>query len=82
VKVSKFLKTELDLEQDGDAVREYVWTHSIVVLGYINNEAKRFHIFVANRVQQIRDITQPEQWHHIRTHENPADIASRGISVK
>jgi hypothetical protein len=82
VKVSKFLKTELDLKQDGDAVREYFWTDSKVVLGYINNEAKRFHIFVANRVQQIRDITQPEQWHHIRTHENPADIASRGISAK
>ena len=35
-------------------MKQYFWTDSKVVLGYINNDAKRFHTFVANRVQVIR----------------------------
>lgn len=52
---------------------EFFWTDSQVVLGYINNEACRFHIFVANRVQLIRDNTGPSQWHYVDTSENLAD---------
>ncbi|XP_064633640.1 uncharacterized protein LOC135491598 [Lineus longissimus] len=62
-------------------VQETFWTDSKVVLGYISNEACRFHVFVANRVQKIRDVTKPEQWHHIATKENPADLASRGVTA-
>ena len=51
VKVSTILHKELDFEK----IVDIYWTDSKVVLGYINNEARRFHIFVANRVQQIRD---------------------------
>ncbi|XP_064641264.1 uncharacterized protein LOC135496077 [Lineus longissimus] len=58
VKISNFLRADLDYTQD---VIEHFWTDSKVVLGYISNEAKRFHIFVANRVQQIRNSTKPEQ---------------------
>lgn len=43
------------------------------VLGYINNEARRFHTFVANRVQRIHRSTTPEQWRYIPSDENPAD---------
>ncbi|KAI0222624.1 hypothetical protein LSAT2_026115, partial [Lamellibrachia satsuma] len=50
VKVGNFLQKELDYE----AITHYYWTDSKVVLGYINNESRRFNIFVANRVQQIR----------------------------
>ena len=52
---------------------------SQVVLGYIRNDARRFHVFVANRVQQIRDSSSPSQWQYVRTEENPADEASRGV---
>lgn len=30
---------------------EWFWTYSSVVLGYIANNTRRFHVFVANRVQ-------------------------------
>ena len=76
--VSNMLKGELELSVD----REYFWTDSQVVLGYINNEARRFHVFVANRVQRIRDTTDPSQWYYINTEENPADHASRGLTVE
>lgn len=60
----------------------YYWTDSEIVLSYISNDAKKFKIFVANRVQQIRDSSEPGQWHHVASEENPADYASRGAEVK
>lgn len=78
VTVSNMLREEL-LCYD---VEEFFWTDSKVTLGYINNEARRFHMFVANRVQKIRDNTSPQQWFHVPNAENPADMASRGTSVK
>ena len=57
----------------------YYWTDSTIVLKYIYNETKDLTVFVANRVAKIREYSCPNQWRHVRTHENPADIASRGI---
>ena len=78
VKVGQTLQEELEY----DKVDEFFWTDSKVVLGYINNDARRFHTFVANRVQQIRDHTSLKQWFYIDTKNNPADDASRGLSAK
>ena len=58
------------------------WTDSASVLRYINNESSVFHTFVANRVQLIRDLSQPEQWRYVPTQENPADNASRGLTIQ
>ena len=77
-KVGLTVKKELEYEQ----VDETYWTDSKTVLGYINNDARRFHVFVANRVQEIRENTSPKQWHYIPTKENPADIASRGSGAQ
>ena len=57
VKVSDMLRRELDIP----VASEEFWTDSQVVLGYVSNEARRFKIFVANRVQFIREITKVEQ---------------------
>ena len=78
VRVSEMLRQELQYE----GVQEIFWTDSKVVLGYIKNDSKRFHVFVANRVQQIRDQTSPSLWRHVETKSNPADDASRGITAK
>nr|XP_055045825.1 uncharacterized protein LOC129431793 [Misgurnus anguillicaudatus] len=78
VGMSSVLKTELDYT----FIKEMFWTDSKVVLGYISNEARRFHTFVANRVQRIRHNTTVEQWRYVPTKENPADHASRGLTVK
>ena len=52
-----------------------------MVLGYISNEARQFHVYVANRVQLIRDVSSPDQWHYVDTHRNPADLATRFVSA-
>ncbi len=77
VAVNYMLKEEMNIT-DAEA---YFWTDSQVVLGYINNEARRFHTFVANRVQRINRTTTSQQWRYIPSEENPADYASRGLSV-
>lgn len=77
VGVSNMLREELGYV-DG---KEYFWTDSKVVLGYINNDARRFHTFVANRIQKIRHSTNLQQWLYVPTDENPADGASRGRTV-
>ena len=78
VKISKLLRREMEIPIS----EEYFWTDSKVVLGYIANDAKRFHVFVSNRVQYIRDNTETRQWHYVPTKSNPADLASRGTSAK
>lgn len=75
IRVGEMLKREVD----GDP--EFVYhTDSTTVLRYIANERQRFHVFVANRVQLIRDHSHPNQWKYVATKENPADDASRGLN--
>ena len=76
-KVANLVKRELSIKN----ITEFYWTDSQIVLGYIYNEARRFRVFVANRVQQIRDYTDKNQWKYIETKRNPSDAASRGITV-
>lgn len=57
-----------------------LWTDSTVVLGWLNAQTTRLKTYVLNRVNQILELTQIGQWHHVRTDENPADVVSRGIS--
>ena len=76
-KISAFLERELKYEY----ITHYYWVDSKVVIAYIQNEAKRFHVYVANRVQQIRDLTSPDAWLYVESQLNPSDLASRGSSV-
>ncbi|XP_037794178.1 uncharacterized protein LOC119589654 [Penaeus monodon] len=78
VRISFMLKKELRYQE----IKEFFWTDSKVVLSYISNEAKRFHVFVANRVELIKDHSSTEQWKFIESAQNPADPTSRGLYVK
>lgn len=78
VRLANVIRKEFRLEVD----REFFWTDSSIVLGYIRNESKRFHTYVANRVADIGQSSIPSQWHHVDSNDNPADIASRGASTK
>lgn len=74
LKIGQMIK--LDLDRIPDMIMFH--TDATTVLHYLHNERKRFPVFVANRVQLINDYTKPSQWRFIDSHENPADIASRG----
>ena len=57
VKVNNNMRNELDYEIQ----KETFWTDSQIVLGYINNDSKRFHMYVANCISQICSKSE-EEW--------------------
>ena len=57
------------------------WTDSMVVLAWLKSPAARWKTFVANRVNHIQEITKVEDWNHISSKENPADLVSRGVDA-
>ncbi|XP_067941083.1 uncharacterized protein [Watersipora subatra] len=75
-KVSRFIKSELEID-----TTETFRTDSQIVLGYIKNTTKKFHLYVTNRVQQVRDNSSPENWCYVPTDQNPADHTSRGLTI-
>ena len=75
--VGAMIKAELDL----GSVTQRFWTDSKICLGYIFNDVKRYRIFVANRKQKVHDFSEKPQWFHVKKSDNPADHASRGISL-
>ena len=69
-------------ELEHEEITETFWTDSKVVIRYISNDARRFHVSIANRVQQIEDHTSPSQLKYVETDLNPTDDASRGENVQ
>ena len=77
VRVARVLEKELPYTN----IKHVFWTDSENVLRYISNESRRFHVYVAHRVQEIRNSTEPAQWFHVPGLYNPADVASRGLTA-
>ncbi|KAK7938661.1 hypothetical protein WMY93_001987 [Mugilogobius chulae] len=77
VEMAELIVQEIDLTLD--TVTFYC--DSKVVLGYIHNQSKRFYVYVHNRVQRIRQSTEPKQWRYVPTEHNPADHASRSVQA-
>ncbi|GBL84606.1 hypothetical protein AVEN_191071-1 [Araneus ventricosus] len=60
---------------------QYHWTDSKIVLFWIKGSKTRWKQFVANRVNEITSLTDPNSWYHCAGKENPADLLSRGVSA-
>lgn len=58
------------------------YTDSTIVLSWLNLDPATLKIFVANRVSHIQSYSNIEDWNHVRSEENPADMLSRGMSGK
>lgn len=78
VEIADVISRQLEVKPSG--IRFY--TDSKVVLGYINNQSKRFHVYVANRVDRIRKSSSPEQWTYVPSGLNPADQATRSVPAE
>ncbi|GFQ94593.1 integrase catalytic domain-containing protein [Trichonephila clavata] len=55
---------------------------STVALSWIRGYAKQWKPFVSNRVHEIQDLTNPQNWRFEKGEQNPADIVSRGCSAE
>lgn len=58
-----------------------LWCDSEIVCHWIRS-IKPLKVFVENRVAKIHDATNEMQWRHVRTHDNPADLVSRGVTPR
>lgn len=56
-----------------------LYSDSTIVLSWLRTPPHLLKIFVANRVVEILQHTAPNQWNHVKSAENPADPASRGL---
>ncbi|XP_060860610.1 uncharacterized protein LOC132937984 [Metopolophium dirhodum] len=54
-------------------------TDSTTALAWIQSSPHRWATFVANRTSQVHELTSPDIWNHVPTHQNPVDCASRGL---
>lgn len=75
-RMNKMLQEELTLP----IKKTVYWTDSEIVLHYLRNKHRRFQTYVANRVEEIKENSQVEEWRHIPGVMNPADDASRGLN--
>ena len=60
----------------------FYWTDSEVCLHWLNMSAKSFKAFVAHRVGEIQNYSEPRQWQHVPGVENPADIGTRPVTAE
>uniref|UniRef100_A0A146L7F7 Integrase catalytic domain-containing protein n=2 Tax=Lygus hesperus TaxID=30085 RepID=A0A146L7F7_LYGHE len=61
------------------AVSINLFTDSTIALSWIRTPPYKLKTYVANRVAEILNTTNPSQWHHVKSEHNPADPASRGL---
>lgn len=57
----------------------YAWTDSMVVLGWLSGDPRKFKPYVGNRVTRIVEAVPSNKWRHVSGLDNPADCASRGL---
>ncbi|XP_011699812.1 PREDICTED: uncharacterized protein LOC105457069 [Wasmannia auropunctata] len=61
---------------------KHYWTDSQIVIYWLQASNKKLPIFVAHRVGDIQESTSVNNWKHVGSKENPADLLSRGTNAK
>lgn len=59
----------------GDTI---LWTDASIVLGWLSKTPSTWETFVANRTSQVHELVPNATWRHVSTHDNPADLGTRG----
>lgn len=73
-RIYSLLSNKLNIAQS------YLFTDSSTVLSWLGTEPHKLKTFVAHRVVQVTEATSQFVWRHVSTHDNPADLCSRGLS--
>ena len=76
VEVAEMIRQELDLKKE----QFFCWSDSEITLWWLKKDPAHLIPFVANRVEKI--IPHQYCFSYINTKENPADMCSRGCTVK
>ena len=66
----------------GELVGQKVhWTDSECCLKQVKDMTTCFPTFTANRLSVIHEVSQPEEWRHVPSADNCADMCARGIKA-
>ncbi|XP_012543645.1 uncharacterized protein LOC105841073 [Monomorium pharaonis] len=65
---------------DFEGIPIYLWTDSSITYLWISNHPSRWKDFVHNRVCLIQDTLPQARWKFVPGNENPADLATRGLT--
>lgn len=60
----------------------YFWTDSTITLRWVIESPHKWTPFVATRATKIQNATVGAKWNHIPSGQNPADLATRGLTPK
>lgn len=55
----------------------YYWCDSQIVLRWLRKHPSQLKTYVANRISDIQDISEVDNWYYVPTAENPSDLATR-----
>ena len=78
--VTKFTKFLLD-RLNFSSVSIHLWTDSKDVLYWLRDFPAKWPTFVANRTADVSTMIPGAFWHHVRSAENPADVATRSCTA-
>ena len=73
--VSQHTKTALRIPD----IPVFGYTDSTIVQAWIRSSPNKYKTFVGNRIATIKEVLPPENWFHVKTTQNSADCASRGV---
>ncbi|KAJ8887764.1 hypothetical protein PR048_013982, partial [Dryococelus australis] len=59
-----------------------LWTDSMVVLAWLRAQSSKWKTFIANRVSKVQPLTNINNWGHVSSQENPADIIMQGTKPR
>ncbi|XP_049881460.1 uncharacterized protein LOC126377719 isoform X1 [Pectinophora gossypiella] len=74
--LAKKVYDTLSLKYD---VTTFLYSDSKIVLSWLDIEPVKLSVYVANRVDKIKNLTSTFKWYYVNTRDNPADCLSRGV---
>jgi hypothetical protein len=77
------IKVRQQVEQafPDDKINFYHFIDNMNCIYWIQSPSTHPDIYVSNRVDKIWKASEPTEWRHVPGKENPADLASRGVSA-
>ncbi|XP_036340597.1 uncharacterized protein LOC118749948 [Rhagoletis pomonella] len=63
------------------SISTYMWSDSTTTIWWIRSDPGALKEFMSNRVSQIQEVTTVSDWRYVNTADNPADCASRGLTM-
>lgn len=75
--LARMLQTELTLPLHCLVM----WTDTTTVVTWLQSESCQYKIFIAHRIREILQYTNPSDWRYNDSASNPADCITRGKTL-